>query len=176
MEDMIINTNDGGEVDEAVTAKKEADTVNEVENTPCVEKTENECAEERQDEDTVCKEDIEADLEAQITELEMLYPDVSASEIIEDAEVARLMRSGVTLTEAYRLAHFDDLLATCAMRAAEEAEHRLIEHIRASGLRPAENGTAAAQGRGMRRSVAKLSRTERAKIAARAGRGEYIEF
>ena len=175
MEDMMINTNDGEIGAEAVTEEKEADTVNDCENTPCVEKIGNECAEEREDEDTV-REDINTDLEAQISELETLYPDVSASEIIEDAEIARLMRSGVKLTEAYRLAIFDDLLAACAMRAAEEAEQRLIEHIKAAGLRPAENGSAAAQGRGMRRSVAKLSRAERAKIAARAGRGEHIEF
>ena len=100
-----------------------------------------------------------------------------------DADVAdeRLLayaegRERLSAVDLYRALNFDSLVAKAANAAALEAESKLIAHIRLCGIRPAENGTDRQKGGKKTPPVARLSRAERAKIAARAGRGERIEF
>ena len=61
----------------------------------------------------------------------------------------------------------EELRAACA-----ETERRLLSHIRARGLRPAENGVQAESV--YRQSAAKMTREERAELARRAAGGERI--
>ncbi len=58
--------------------------------------------------------------------------------------------------------------------ACAEAERRLLSHIRARGLRPAENGVHTQSISSP--SVAKMTREERAEMARRAASGERIAF
>lgn len=57
-------------------------------------------------------------------------------------------------------------------RVRAEAEMRVIAHIRARGLRPAENGLC--QNAGTVGAAARLTREERAEMARRAANGERI--
>ena len=58
--------------------------------------------------------------------------------------------------------------------ACAEAERRLLSHIRARGLRPAENGVQVARNTTL--DVARMTRAERAELAKRVERGERIVF
>ncbi|MBE6693540.1 MAG: hypothetical protein E7589_02090 [Ruminococcaceae bacterium] len=85
-------------------------------------------------------------------------------------------RERLSPVDLYRALNFDSLVTKAASTAALEAESKLIAHIRLCGIRPAENGADRQKGGKKTPPVARLSRAERAKIAARAGRGERIEF
>ena len=58
--------------------------------------------------------------------------------------------------------------------ACAEAERRLLSHIRARGMRPAENGVQVAHS--ALPDVARMTRAERAELAKRVERGERIAF
>ena len=58
--------------------------------------------------------------------------------------------------------------------ACAEAERRVLSHIRARGMRPAENGVQVAHS--AMPDVAKMTRAERAELAKRVERGERIVF
>jgi hypothetical protein len=60
-------------------------------------------------------------------------------------------------------------------RAREQTERAVTASIRARGLRPAENALTPGVSAGIR-SVARLTRAERAEMARRAAHGEHIEF
>lgn len=62
-------------------------------------------------------------------------------------------------------------------RAGRSAEQRVAEHIRARGLRPAENGLGSGgAGIVVRPDVSRMSRADRAALAARAERGERVKL
>ena len=60
-------------------------------------------------------------------------------------------------------------------RAREEACRDLLAHIRARGLRPAENGTSNLPQTGVGAGGG-MTKAERAELARRAARGEQISF
>ena len=67
------------------------------------------------------------------------------------------------------------LLEAACVRAGRSAEQRVAEHIRARGLRPAENGLGGGgAGIVVRPDVSRMSRADRAELAARAERGERV--
>lgn len=69
------------------------------------------------------------------------------------------------------------LLEAACVRAGRSAEQRVAEHIRARGLRPAENGLGGGgAGIVVRPDVSRMSRADRAALAARAERGERVKL
>lgn len=116
----------------------------------------------------------EPDTEAIMAELLTLYPDADAAreEIIGYVSGTKQ----ISAEDAYKVVNFDRLIDEAAKRAATEAQGALMSHIRLYGVRPAENGTDRKNGGKRQAPVSRLSRADRAKIAARAGRGERIEF
>ena len=116
----------------------------------------------------------EIDTDEFVRSLLLEYPDADTTdEKLIGYASGRIRLSAV---EAYRALNFDSLVEKAVKAAAHEAESKLIGHIRLCGIRPAENGTDRQNGGKRTPPVSRLSRAERAKIAARAGRGEHIEF
>ena len=73
--------------------------------------------------------------------------------------------------------HAQALLTAACVRAGRSAEQRVAEHIRARGLRPAENGLGGGgAGIVVRPDVSRMSRADRAALAARAERGERVKL
>jgi hypothetical protein len=122
----------------------------------------------------VSEEEDSIDTERIMTDLCAVYPDaVEAAEGIMGYVSGRIK---LTPEDAYKVINFERLMKTAANAAAKEAEAALLGHIRMCGARPAENGTDRKNGGKRQAPVSRLSRADRAKIAARAGRGERIEF
>ena len=119
-------------------------------------------------------------------ELSTAYPDVDLSLVERDATVGALLRGEVRPTprQAYEITHMDAIVeARVAARVAEqvaravrESEACLLDHIRACGQRPVENGVHAATGVRMHPAVDRLTRSDRAALARRAQRGETIRL
>ena len=116
------------------------------------------------------------------TELCAAYPGVDPTRMEQDIAVCALARGEVRPTprQAYELTHMDAIVeARVAERiegAVRESEARLLDHIRACGQRPMENGVRAAAGVRMHPAVGRLTRSDRAALARRAERGETIRL
>lgn len=104
-------------------------------------------------------------------------PDFDLGAALEDAQFCALLRAGIDVRTAWFALHAQALLETACLRAGRSAEQRVAEHIRARGLRPAENGLGSGgAGIVVRPDVSRMSRADRAELAARAERGERVKL
>ena len=142
--------------------------------------------------------EVSDELEAEAEALRADYPDFDlAAEMAHPVMGALLRGEGKpTLRQLYEAVHMEAITAGRVARAVEaavaeavegavaeavenavrESEERLLEHIRARGRRPAENGIRAALGIRMHPAVGRLTRRERAMLAKRAEDGETIQL
>ena len=96
---------------------------------------------------------------------------------LKDTQFCALLRAGVDVRTAWFALHAQALLEAACVRAGRSAEQRVAEHIRARGLRPAENGLGGGgAGIVVRPDVSRMSRADRAALAARAERGERVKL
>ncbi len=141
---------------------------------------------------------VSDELAAEAEALRAEYPDFDlAAEMAHPVMGALLRGEGKpTLRQLYEAVHMEAITAGRVARAVEEAvaeavesavteavesavresEERLLEHIRARGRRPLENGLRAALGIRMHPAVGRLTRRERAMLAKRAEDGETIQL
>lgn len=110
-------------------------------------------------------------------ELAAQCPDFDLGTALSDAQFCALLRAGVGVRTAWFALHAQALLEAACVRAGRSAEQRVAEHIRARGLRPAENGLGGGgAGIVVRPDVSRMSRADRAALAARAERGERVKL
>lgn len=110
-------------------------------------------------------------------ELTAQCPDFDLGAALKDAQFCALLRAGIDVRTAWFALHAQALLETACLRAGRSAEQRVAEHIRARGLRPAENGLGSGgAGIVVRPDVSRMSRADRAELAARAERGERVKL
>lgn len=110
-------------------------------------------------------------------ELTAQCPDFDLGAALNDDRFCALLRAGVDVRTAWFALHAQALLETACLRAGRSAEQRMAEHIRARGLRPAENGLGSGgAGIVVRPDVSRMSRADRAELAARAERGERVKL
>lgn len=105
-------------------------------------------------------------------QVKTLYPSFNLAEESKNPQFLSMLRVGVPVQHAYEVVHMDDIKAGVAQRTQKQ----VVDGIRAKGVRPKENGTAAQSGFIVRDDVSKLSRNDRAEIARRVARGEMISF
>ena len=110
-------------------------------------------------------------------ELTAQCPDFDLGAALNDDRFRALLRAGIDVRTAWFALHAQALLETACLRAGRSAEQRVAEHIRARGLRPAENGLGSGgAGIVVRPDVSRMSRADRAELAARAERGERVKL
>ena len=110
-------------------------------------------------------------------ELTAQCPDFDLGAALNDTQFSALLRAGVDVRPAWFALHAQALLEAACVRAGRSAEQRVAEHIRARGLRPAENGLGGGgTGIVVRPDVSRMSRADRAELAARAERGERVKL
>ena len=108
-------------------------------------------------------------------ELTAQCPDFDLGAALKDTQFCALLR--VDVRTAWFALHAQALLEAACVRAGRSAEQRVAEHIRARGLRPAENGLGCGgAGIVVRPDVSRMSRADRAALAARAERGERVKL
>lgn len=109
-------------------------------------------------------------------EVRKLYPSFDLTAEVKNPQFISMLRAGVPVQHAFEVIHMDDIKAGVAQMTAKATEKQVVDGIRAKGARPAENGIAAQSGFTIKDDVTKLTKQDRAKIAALAARGETITF
>jgi hypothetical protein len=109
-------------------------------------------------------------------ELKKTYPDFDLSKEILNPEFASRIERGLSVADAYRLTHMDDIVANAATNAAKKAEENTVTAIKSKAQRIPENGTQQTPGVIRKTDPSKLSDKDLAEIAKRVARGERISF
>lgn len=102
------------------------------------------------------------------------YPDFNLSVEAKNPRFLAMLRAGVPMQHAYEVTHLNDILATNAASAAREMEKRVVDNVRAKGMRPNENGTTSQPAVTVKSDPSKFTKADRAEIARRVRRGERI--
>lgn len=102
------------------------------------------------------------------------YPDFNLAAEVKNPRFLSMLRAGVPMQHAYEVTHLNDILASNAASTAREAEKRVMDNVRANGMRPSENGTTSQPAVTVKSDPSKFTKADRAEIARRVRRGERI--
>ena len=113
---------------------------------------------------------------AESEKVKQIYPTFDFKTEAADRNFLGLLKSGLSVQQAYELKHMDEIKANAARVAAQTTGQQMAAKIQTKAARPKENGTSSQSAVIVKNDVHSLSRAERAEIAKRAARGERIKF
>lgn len=118
--------------------------------------------------------ELQAGWDREAEQLKAQYPDFNMAEVLANPEVEKMMRSGVSMTNAYRSAYFDHILKQQQAATARQVEQSVVNRLQQRNARPGENGTRPGGAVQTKIDVSHMSRKEMEEIEKRAMRGEVI--
>ena len=129
---------------------------------------------ERQREQQARIAELQAGWDREAEQLKAQYPDFNMAEVLANPEVEKMMRSGVSMTNAYRSAYFDHILKQLQAATARQVEQGVVNRMQQRNARPGENGTRPGGAVQTKIDVSHMSRKEMEEMEKRAMRGEVI--
>lgn len=105
-----------------------------------------------------------------------IYPNFDFNAEVQNEQFSKLLAGGVSVKAAYEAMHMDEIMSGGMQYAAQRAQQQTMDNIRARGMRPREGALGGAPAGSAALDLGKLTREQRAEIAARAKRGEKITF
>ena len=118
--------------------------------------------------------ELQAGWDREAEQLKAQYPDFNMAEVLTNPEVEKMMRSGVSMTNAYRSAYFDHILKQQQAATAQQVEQGVVNRMQQRNARPGENGTRPGSAVQTKIDVSHMSRKEMEEMEKRAMRGEVI--
>lgn len=129
---------------------------------------------ERQREQQARIAELQAGWDREAEQLKAQYPDFNMAEVLANPEAEKMMRSGVSMTNAYRSAYFDHILKQQQAATARQVEQGVVNRMQQRNARPGENGTRPGSAVQTKIDVSHMSRKEMEEMERRAMRGEVI--
>lgn len=129
---------------------------------------------ERQRVQQACIAELQAGWDREAEQLKAQYPDFNMAEVLANPEVEKMMRSGVSMTNAYRSAYFDHILKQQQAATAQQVEQGVVNRMQQRNARPGENGTRPGGAVQTKIDVSHMSRKEMEEMEKRVMRGEVI--
>lgn len=104
------------------------------------------------------------------------FPNLDLGVELQNPEFVRLLKSNISVENAYFAIHHKELVPQAMQFAAKEAEKNVANTVMANKARPTENGTQSQSSAVVKNDVASLTAKERADFIRRASQGERISF
>lgn len=118
--------------------------------------------------------ELQAGWDREAEQLKAQYPDFNMAEVLANPEVEKMMRSGVSMTNAYRSAYFDHILKQQQAATARQVEQGVVNRMQQRNARPGENGTRPGGAVQTKIDVSHMSRKKMEEMEKRVMRGEVI--
>ena len=118
--------------------------------------------------------ELQAGWDREAEQLKAQYPDFNMAEVLANPEGEKMMRSGVSMTNAYRSAYFDRILKQQQAVTAQQVEQGVVNRMQQRNARPGENGTRPGSAVQTKIDVSHMSRKEMEEMEKRVMRGEVI--
>lgn len=110
---------------------------------------------------------------AEEAQMRRSQPDFSLQRELQNPEMRRLMAlPGMRVQDAYRLAHYDEVLRS----TAQTVERGVVERMQQRAARPAENGIRPGAAAAIHPDVASMTRSQREALERRVLHGAQIEL
>lgn len=105
------------------------------------------------------------------------YPNFNLqTEIASNERFTSLITKGISIADAYRLTHFDDIVTDIRNKTASQAKQATVNDIRAKGLRPHESDGKQSTPLRVKKSVSELSDADIEEIQRLTRKGVNISF
>jgi hypothetical protein len=95
---------------------------------------------------------------------------------LQNPQFQRLIRSGIDVKTAFEVIHKDEIIPAAMQYTAKTVEQKVVNNIRANGMRPSENGVTSKSPVEVKSDVSKLTKADRQEIIRRVRQGEKISF
>lgn len=105
-----------------------------------------------------------------------VYPSLDLRTELQNPKFADLIRNNIDVQTAYEVIHKDEIIPAAMQYAAQRAEEKVVDDIRANGARPIENGNASQGAAQVKSDVSQLTKEDRAEVNRRVLGGERITF
>lgn len=102
--------------------------------------------------------------------IKAVYPEFDLQTELANKDFQGLLKAGIPMQKAYEIMHMDEIQAALK----EQTEKAVMDHIRANGSRPSENGVKGSNGFVLGKNVSDLTKADRDEIKRRVQRGEKI--
>lgn len=125
------------------------------------------------------KEQNQAKVQKLLSDAEKLretYPEFDLEVESENDDFINLIKSNIDVKTAFEVIHHDEIMEGALRYTAQEVQKKVVNDIKARGMRPAENGTGAAASATYKQSVNDLNDTDIDEIVKRVNSGEKIKF
>ena len=113
---------------------------------------------------------------AESEKVKEIYPTFDFKAEAADRNFLGLLKSGLSVQQAYELTHMDEIKANAARVAAQTTGQQMAAKIQTKAARPKENGTSSQSAVIVKSDVHSLSKADRAEAIRRAQRGEIISW
>lgn len=107
-------------------------------------------------------------------QLKELYPTFDFQAESMNRNFLDLLKSGVSVQQAYEVIHMDEIKTNAARAAAQTAGQQMVAKIQSKASRPPENGTSSQSAAIIKSDVHSLTKEDRAAAAKEALRGKRI--
>lgn len=108
--------------------------------------------------------------------LREVFPNIDLEEECENETFVALLTNGLTVEQAYKAIHQDEIIESMMAEAAKHAKQETVNNVLAKGTRPAENGLRARAGSDSRIDPSAMTYEQIDEYIKRAKRGESISF
>lgn len=112
----------------------------------------------------------------QSEEAKKIYPNLDLNTELKNDQFQRLIESGIDVKTAFEVIHKDEIIPAAMHMTAKVVEQKVVNNIRANGMRPQENGISSQAAAEVKSDVSKLTKADRQEIIRRVMRGEKITF
>ena len=119
---------------------------------------------------------LKARLGEGVEETQAIYPSFNLEAEMGDPRFTQFIANGLSVKDAYEILHKDEIIGGAMQYTAKKVQEKVVNDIKARGLRPAENGAASQSSARQTVDIAGLGREGIDKIIERAKRGEKITF
>ena len=113
---------------------------------------------------------------AEAEAMKQAYPNFDLRTEVQNQEFLALLRANIPMQHAYEVLHRDEINNNIRAQAAAASEKRVVDNIRAQGMRPRENGTSSQGSFVVKSDPRTLTRADHDKIRERVRHGEKIRF
>lgn len=105
-----------------------------------------------------------------------VYPAFDLRAELANEQFRGLLKANIPMQQAYELMHMDEIKASAARVAAQNAGQQMVAKIQQRAARPQENGTSSSSAVITKSDVHSLTKKDRAEAVRRAQRGDTIRF
>jgi hypothetical protein len=105
-----------------------------------------------------------------------IYPSFDLRTELENPDFVKLLESGIDVRTSFEVNHRDEIMSGFGQAVAKNVEKKVVNSVKANGLRPTENGVSASPSQNTKVNVSALTDEQIDEINRKVLMGEHFEY